>query len=1369
MYKIFTLAAMGLMALSSSLNAQTNTIIGAGSNAGTTSNAATGDAGPMYNTGGTSTFFYSRHHMVYTQTELAAAGMNPGELIQKISWRKANNAAIISTATIIFDIHLKNSSLTAVPAAPQDYNTLITGASLVYSSTNQNFLADTGWVEFTLTTPFLYTGGALELTTHWDMSAAGTGVSTANFAWYKDPANIISHTAGTASLTLNNNRTVRAQIRFTHVPNAPCVDPPVPGAATVSANSICAGQQISLGLSGTGFGAGQAYQWQESADSLTWVDIIGATNPSHSLLQSMPTAWYRCNITCGNTTLPSTATNAVILQSTPLAGGTYTAGGPTSNFPSLDSLSNLLACAGIAGPVNILLQGTNGILASQLSLGAIAGTGPGSPLTIWGIGDTLQATGNNAAAIILNGSSYVNIRNLVIRATGVKSGIMMNNVQHIDIKENLLILDQTSTSSVFGGIIATGNFANLTTGTTANFVNVDSNIIRGGYAGIRFNGLAGARNQFVNVRYNTVNDWYIHGIFMLQTEYANVSNNEVSRPTRTGITTFNGIYMSTGTFGALVNANRIHSSNAPGASLTAAANGIFFLGASATPTEPNIVSNNLIYNLNSGSGTLYGIYNSGGSSNYFYHNTVVLDHAASTAGITYGVYILGTGTDNQVLNNIVYISRGGTGTKYCLYYLATNTPVSNNNVLNMFSTGGTANHIGFFGSAQTSMAAWQAVNNGSFDQNSSINDPIFVSPATGNFEPSNFAVNGIGANLQTLVSVDIRNMPRTATPSPGAYEFIVTGCFGTQNESVGTITHNSAQAVWISANNRYQLSYGPAGTAAGAGTIVTTTSIPYTITGLSPNTAYDVYIRDTCDIGTVTAWSPVVSFTTLRDFDLRMAAILDPADNACGDASMPVRVVVRNNGNLPMTGYSAQVAVSGALTASINATSTAALQPGETDTLTVGTINSSAGGTITLAASLQSTQDLYADNDTLSSTVGIISVSSPIVASSADTVCVGDPVSLWVTNTSPNSSMIWEDASGTQIGTGDTLSIPAVSGTSTYSVRGLGTVNYSVGPADTTIGAAASFAGSSLNAQSLLITALVPVKFTRARVYVENTGWMVVMLRDLSGNEIVRDSVFVTQNGPAYAPVVVNINLDIPAGSYRLGALASQSAGGMLRNSAGQTPPYTVPGVFSIDGNTFGAGYHYYYYDMVVSVGGCATPVTSKTITALTSPTANFTLNTQNLPTIQVDASSSQNTFGYYWDFGDGNVTTLATATHTYTANGTYDVMLIAYGECRDDTMIQQVTVMGLNVNDITGASALKLYPNPNSGSFTVSYEDDDMQRAELRIMDMQGRLVRRMQLEPTAVQVQQHIELEGVAAGMYQLSISNQKGVMRSKFSVSR
>ena len=69
---------------SNSLFAQLDVTIGAGSVTGTTANGATTDAGPMYCTGSSSSFVYSKHHYVYTATELAAAGIAPGMLITQI-------------------------------------------------------------------------------------------------------------------------------------------------------------------------------------------------------------------------------------------------------------------------------------------------------------------------------------------------------------------------------------------------------------------------------------------------------------------------------------------------------------------------------------------------------------------------------------------------------------------------------------------------------------------------------------------------------------------------------------------------------------------------------------------------------------------------------------------------------------------------------------------------------------------------------------------------------------------------------------------------------------------------------------------------------------------------------------------------------------------------------------------------------------------------------------------------------------------------------------------------------------------------------------------------------------------------------------
>src|SRR5690606_29445433 len=117
-------------------------VIGAGASSGTSSNGASGDPGPMYRSSSASAYVYSRHHYLYTQAELQAAGLNAGSIITNLAWNKDNNGATNSPAD--FEIWLKNSTLTAVSSAPQTWSTLTTGATQVYNAAT-TVTAATGW------------------------------------------------------------------------------------------------------------------------------------------------------------------------------------------------------------------------------------------------------------------------------------------------------------------------------------------------------------------------------------------------------------------------------------------------------------------------------------------------------------------------------------------------------------------------------------------------------------------------------------------------------------------------------------------------------------------------------------------------------------------------------------------------------------------------------------------------------------------------------------------------------------------------------------------------------------------------------------------------------------------------------------------------------------------------------------------------------------------------------------------------------------------------------------------------------------------------------------------------------------------------
>ena len=213
-------------------------VIGAGSQSGTASNGATGDPGPMYRSGSTSNFVYSTHHYLYTQAELSLAGFPIGSTITGLAWNKSNNAA--SNANFLFQIWLKNSSLTTVTPPPQTLAALTTGATAVYNSSATSLPATIGFINFPLSTPFIYTGGALEITVNFDMSSGTSPWTTDGVSWLKDPVtnSTLSYCGSTANTTLSNLRTVRPQLQITY---SACNAPTGVNATTITQTSATIG------------------------------------------------------------------------------------------------------------------------------------------------------------------------------------------------------------------------------------------------------------------------------------------------------------------------------------------------------------------------------------------------------------------------------------------------------------------------------------------------------------------------------------------------------------------------------------------------------------------------------------------------------------------------------------------------------------------------------------------------------------------------------------------------------------------------------------------------------------------------------------------------------------------------------------------------------------------------------------------------------------------------------------------------------------------------------------------------------------------------------------------------------------------------
>ena len=80
---------------------------------------------------------------------------------------------------------------------------------------------------------------------------------------------------------------------------------------------------------------------------------------------------------------------------------------------------------------------------------------------------------------------------------------------------------------------------------------------------------------------------------------------------------------------------------------------------------------------------------------------------------------------------------------------------------------------------------------------------------------------------------------------------------------VDQVSSNSVDLSWTTGGSAlWQIEYGPVGFTPGTGSVVTATSNPFSLTGLNASTSYEFYVRDSCGVGDVSAWTGPVAATT---------------------------------------------------------------------------------------------------------------------------------------------------------------------------------------------------------------------------------------------------------------------------------------------------------------------------------------------------------------------------------------------------------------------------------------------------------------------------------------------------------------------------
>lgn len=162
-------------------------------------------------------------------------------------------------------------------------------------------------------------------------------------------------------------------------------------------------------------------------------------------------------------------------------------------------------------------------------------------------------------------------------------------------------------------------------------------------------------------------------------------------------------------------------------------------------------------------------------------------------------------------------------------------------------------------------------------------------------------------------------------------------------------------------------------------------------------------------------------------------------------------------------------------------------------------------------------------------------------------------------------------------------------------------------------------------------------------------------------------------------------------------------------------------------------------------------------VDVLAEPMADFIFSGTDLT---VDfLNNSTGATSYTWDFGDANSSTEANPVHTYSTAGAYLVSLIANNTNCDDTIVKEVMVplVGLEENNLD--EFVRVYPNPNDGSFSLEIKNyKEVNR--IRLLDATGQLVKNV-LSASPQQARLSIDLGDIKSGIYFLEILSDTDVI--------
>ncbi len=151
----------------------------------------------------------------------------------------------------------------------------------------------------------------------------------------------------------------------------------------------------------------------------------------------------------------------------------------------------------------------------------------------------------------------------------------------------------------------------------------------------------------------------------------------------------------------------------------------------------------------------------------------------------------------------------------------------------------------------------------------------------------------------------------------------------------------------------------------------------------------------------------------------------------------------------------------------------------------------------------------------------------------------------------------------------------------------------------------------------------------------------------------------------------------------------------------------------------------------------------------------NFTANN-----LQVSFNNtSSGTISYFWDFGDGNISTNPNPTHTYSSGGTYDVCLVSSTTFNCPDTICQTLSVTVGIENQLENGWMNLFPNPANEELTLKLNLKETGEMILELFSSEGKKLQSQSVFHSDQESEYQFNLNGLRKGVYLVKITTAEG----------